>query len=290
MAQGEWKATERFINTALAILEKEHPMTIRQLFYRLVSVGTVTNTKPEYNRVSRLMTKARRDERCPYEWLVDRSRPTYSVNVWKNPVRFVECVAKSYRRDYWHQQPHHVEVWCEKDAVTGSIEDTVNDLGVTLRVTRGFMSVTRVNDIAQHFRAIKKRKVVFYLGDHDPSGRSIETTATQAINDRMIELGSGDFPYVERLAIHSKDIAAFNLPPLRVKSADPRSEDFEEEYGPECVELDALPPTELRRRIEEAVMKQIDKIAWGKSIHLEKIEKESIVDICTNWPQDYLAD
>ena len=75
MAQGEWTTTTRLIDRALEILEEENPMTIRQLFYRLVSVEEIQNTQLDYQRVSRLMTKARRDDRCPYEYIVDRSRP-----------------------------------------------------------------------------------------------------------------------------------------------------------------------------------------------------------------------
>jgi hypothetical protein len=293
MAQGEWKATKQFIGVCETILKAEHPMTVRQLFYRLVSVGVVANTKPDYSRVSRMMTKARRDERIPYEWLVDRSRPTYSVNVWQNPASFVQTVARSYRHDYWYQQPTYCEVWCEKDAVTGSIEDTVRELGVTLRVTRGFMSATRVNDIAQHLRRIRKPKTVFYLGDHDPSGHSIEETAVDAVLERMNGFKSGYDVMnvsVQRLAIHAADIRLFNLPPLLVKDTDPRAEEFEAEHGKDCVELDALPPTELRRRIDEAVMGLVNRAAWDKSMHLEKVETDSIIDVCNKWPQDYLTD
>jgi len=42
--------------------DPEHPMTVRQLFYRRVSAGTITNGLRDYQRVSRLITKARRDE------------------------------------------------------------------------------------------------------------------------------------------------------------------------------------------------------------------------------------
>ncbi len=156
MAKGEWKGTTEFIEKALSILKDEHPMTVRQLFYRLVSAGVIENTKDRYQYVSRMMTKARRDDRCPYEWLVDRSRPTYQPNAFENPAAYAEAVKRSYRKDYWAMQPAYCEIWCEKDAVIGSIEDTTDLLGVTLRVSRGFMSATRQNDIAQHFLKVEE--------------------------------------------------------------------------------------------------------------------------------------
>ena len=284
MSVNEWKCTSEFINTALMILEVENPMTVRQLFYRLVSAGVIENTRGEYQRVSRLMTKARRDDRCRYEWLVDRTRPTYTPSAFEDPAQYAECVKRSYRKDYWAMQPNYCEIWCEKDAVVGSIEDCASDLGVTLRVSRGFISATRVNDIAQHFIRIKKPVTVFYLGDHDPSGQSIQETADKAVTRRMAALNL-DIPLyeIERLAIHAADIAAFNLPPLRVKESDSRAAGFIEKHGDECVELDALPPTELRSRIQNAVNGLKDQIAWDRAIAVEKVELASIVETASKW-------
>jgi len=67
-------------------------------------------------------------------------------------------------------QPGHCEIWTEKDAIIGSIQDVTNELGVTVRVCRGFLSTTKAHEIAEHFDAISKSITIFYLGDHDPSG------------------------------------------------------------------------------------------------------------------------
>lgn len=114
MSKAEWAGTTEFISEMLSILEAEHPMTVRQLFYRLVSAGTITNSLGEYQRVSRLITKARRDDRCPYEYLVDRSRPTYTPNVWEDCAAYADVISKSYRKDHWELQPRHVECGAKK--------------------------------------------------------------------------------------------------------------------------------------------------------------------------------
>ena len=92
------------VNAAVAILNREQPMTIRQLFYRLVSAGAVPNDQGHYQLVSRVMTKARDDERIPFEYIVDRSRPTYKPNVWDDAAGYAESVSKSYRMNYWATQ------------------------------------------------------------------------------------------------------------------------------------------------------------------------------------------
>src|SRR5437868_15310338 len=108
-------------------------MTIRQIFYRLVSRGLIKNTKSDYQRVIRLMTIARNDGRIPFDWIVDRSRPVYDPPVFKDPRAYAEVVKCSYRRDYWTMQRFHAEVWCEKDTVSGSIAGVTDGLEVTVR-------------------------------------------------------------------------------------------------------------------------------------------------------------
>jgi hypothetical protein len=175
MARGEWRSTTDLVTAAIAILDAESPMTIRQLFYRLVSAGSIENDRSSYQRVSRMMTTARDDGRCDPTYIVDRSRPEYSPSVWEDSSAYAEVIKSSYRKDYWATQPNHVEIWVEKDAIIGSIEGVTNELGVTIHVWRGFASTTKTHEIAQRFAKIKKPIVVFYLGDHDPSGRVIES-------------------------------------------------------------------------------------------------------------------
>jgi hypothetical protein len=283
MAKAEWQGTTKFIEAMLSILRTESPMTVRQLFYRLVSALIITNTLLDYQRTSRLITKARRDDRCPYEYIVDRSRPTYSPNVFRDSAQYAHAVLRGYRKDHWELQPKHVELWTEKDAIIGSIEQTTDELGISVRVARGFMSATRVNDIAEELGRIAKPTTVLFIGDHDPSGHCIEQSARAAVVARLAEIRRDKLPLeIVRLAIHPSDIKKFKLPPLRIKDSDPRANAYRRRFGGECVELDALPPSELRRRIKAAVAAQRDERAWERSLHIEQVELSSIVSFAEN--------
>lgn len=277
MAKAEWAKTTKLITAALAVLDEQHPMTIRQLFYRLVSVGAVQNNKKHYQMVIRIMTTARIDGRCSFDYIVDRSRPEYKSSVWDDAADYARTVMHGYRKDYWSLQPHHVEVWVEKDAIVGSIEEVTKELGVIIRVGRGFVSTTKVHDIAEHFSSIDKPITVFYLGDHDPSGVCIERDLQERIRASGV-----DFT-LWRLAIHSEDIGKFNLPPLRIKDSDSRSVEFRQVYGDDCVELDALPPGELRRRTRNAIESCIDMEIWRRSISVERVEFDSIKRTVSTW-------
>ena len=266
------KTTETIL-AAHRILEAEHPMTLRQLFYRLVSALAIENTRPAYQRLSRLITKARENEIINPEWLVDRSKPEYHPNAWTNTAEYLETVAKSYRRDYWEDQSYYVELWVEKDSLVGSIEAIVDGLGISLRAHRGYGSTTKKMEIARLFDSIKKPVKIFYIGDHDPSGVDIERDLLAKITSYM---RTANVPSITRLGIHKTDITDFKLPPLRIKASDPRAARFAKIHGSVVVEADALPPVELRRRIKAAVEGLIDRELWDHKILVELAEFNSI--------------
>jgi hypothetical protein len=286
MATGEWARTTKLIEDAIEILEEQNPMTIRQLFYQLVSRGVLENSLKSYSLVSRTMTKAREDGRVDYDYIVDRSRPVYEKNVFEDAAQYAEVVKHGYRKGYWYTQPYHVEVWVEKDATVGTFEGVVKDeLGVTIRVGRGFQSTTKMHEIANIFSGIEKPIRIFYLGDHDPSGVAIEKDLLARIAQNMERLGATADLRIERVAIFKEDIARFKLPPLRIKDSDSRSSSFRRKHGVKCVELDALPPEELRDRLRRNIMDYVDTNLWDRAIAVEKVELASIRATAEMWPK-----
>jgi hypothetical protein len=86
MAKAEWAKTTALVNVAVSILKREYPMTIRQLFYRIVSRGVILNNLSCYKMVSRVMGKARKDA-C-------------------RALQFLAQLAKSQVRLRFQQRPH----------------------------------------------------------------------------------------------------------------------------------------------------------------------------------------
>jgi len=333
MGRGRSDKTKAIVERAYGMLEAENPMTLRQLFYRLVSVQAIENSKADYQRLSRILTDAREREEIPYEWIVDRSRQDYIPFVFSDTAEYAEWMKHRYRRDYWDAQPWHVEIWTEKDASVGAIEPVTEDLGITIRTGRGFQSATRVHEIAMFFNKLLadgKQIEVLYLGDHDPSGQCIQEVLAGKVahqmkrapavseQDRRVAKSIGVPPegvrdagwlqteapdladevwdgrmdleeakqrlrnrlfQIRRVAIHLEDIRTFNLPPLRAKISDSRTAKFLVKHGPDCVELEALPPSELRRRLTEAIEERIDRPRWDRAVMVETAEIESITKI-----------
>ena len=112
------------------IVEQLRPMTIRSLFYRAVSAGLVEKTEHEYKAIVRITGKLRKQRIMPFEWLVDAGRFVRQANLWPSPQSILSATQEQYRYDRWIDQDNRIEIWVEKDAVVGVIEETCEEFGV----------------------------------------------------------------------------------------------------------------------------------------------------------------
>jgi hypothetical protein len=291
--RGLSQRTLELIVFARMLLAEFHPMTLRQLHYAIFSAAKIEydNTPSDYKRLSRATTTARRGYRelelagykdllnlrdgIPPDWIVDETRQAEVVNVWADVHGYLDTVKRAYRRDNWQTQPHYCEVWSEKATVLGSLRPLADELGVTLRVCRGYGSTGMESRIGEDFEVIDRPITVFFLGDHDPSGRDIE----RDIHRRAQDASGKEFKLI-RLAIHPEDIRLFKLPPQKIKDTDSRADAFKAKYGNKAatVELDALPVDELRRRVREAIESLIDFDRWNRQVRTQQLEFACIND------------
>ncbi len=303
--RGPSRATVALTRFAKAVLEAIRPATLRQLHYAIFSKDEIaySNTKSDYQRLSRVTTTARRLYRAwelddyapptppelgiPPEWMIDETREGETPNLWKDSTEYIDAVRRGYKRDLWQDQPTHVEVWSEKATILAAIRPIAEELGITLRVTHGFGSCGMENEIGSLFEGLEGGKAIkiFYLGDHDASGHVIESDIHQ-----RVETAAGVQFRMERLAIHKADIKAFRLPPQNIKESDSRAASFRKRFGANArtVELDALPPNELRRRVREAIQSCIDFETWERQQEIQEVELrciERFADTVKNLPR-----
>jgi hypothetical protein len=58
-----------------AVVAEDAPMTVRQVFYRLVGLGLIDKTEAEYhNTIVRLLVRMRLDAAMPWSWITDGTR------------------------------------------------------------------------------------------------------------------------------------------------------------------------------------------------------------------------
>jgi hypothetical protein len=130
----------------------------------------------------------------------------------------------------------------------------------------------------------------YYLGDYDPSGFDIERDLRERLerfSSKVCVTDPGDADHLtfcwQRLAVRPEDFAEHNLIRLPVKEKDKRSPGFVREHGTACAEVDALPPTELRRRVQEAIEGHIDLERWNRLVEVERVEQETLDTMLQNW-------
>lgn len=113
--------------------------------------------------------------------------------------------------------------------------------------------------------------VVLYLGDHDPSGKDM----IRDITDRLTEFGVPNLN-VEAIALTTAQVRRFNPPPNPAKITDSRAAAYIAEFGPQSWELDALPPRELNRIVENAIARNMNKDKMEAAIKVENEARERV--------------
>lgn len=268
---GIHRKTFELIEKAKAILAEGHPMTVRQVFYQLVSRQVVENSRARYQAVSDALVDARREGVIPWEWIEDRLRRPRHVSMWSSLSDFADTCRRAYRRDVWTSQPRYLEVWLEKDALSGIFEDVLNPYGVTLNVGRGYDGWSSIHNAAVRFNEKVEDVVVLYFGDFDPSGEDMKRSLKDRLEDRDCR------PEVIKCALTSDDIRHYNLPPDFTKKTDTRSTAFIAEHGDVSVELDALPVDVLRARLKAEVEARMDLRALAKVKKREERDRAQLV-------------
>jgi hypothetical protein len=175
--------TIQLIDAAVEILRAHHPMTVRQVYYQLVSRQDLENNISRYKATCNLLVDARKDGVIPWEWIEDRLRRPRTVGMWENLNTFAETALRAYRRDVWDMQPTYLEVWLEKDALSGIFEDILRPYGVTLNVGRGYDGWSSIYKAARRL-GTGKEVTILYFGDFDPSGEDM----FRSLIDRLAEL------------------------------------------------------------------------------------------------------
>jgi hypothetical protein len=260
------------------IAEAAQPITGRGVGYKLFTAGLITSMSTnEMQKVYRLLRIAREQGDIPWEWIVDETRELERIPTWGDTAEYAQCVARSYRRDFWDQQPRRVEVWSEKGTIRGVLKPVLDHYAVGFRVMHGFTSATAVNDVAEDGDG--RDLVVLYIGDFDPSGMFMSECD---LPKRLAEYGGG---HVRLIRIALKPSQTFDLPsfPAADKRKDPRCPWFVERYGTRCWEIDAMDPNDLRKCVEEWIKELIEPIAWARCETVNAAELESLQTILSGW-------
>jgi len=267
------KLLDKIIEIVEDYQNQGYTMTLRQLYYQLVSRDIIPNQQRQYAKLSRILTDARMEGLVDWEFIEDRIRVPKFPNQFDNIADAMNTITQVYRLDRWEGQDNYVEVWVEKDALSGVLEPITRKYHVHLLVNRGYSSVSAMHDSAQRIRQQEdqgKTAYVIYMGDHDPSGEDM----VRDIQDRLN--GFGCNAEVEKIALTMAQIRQYNPPPNPVKMTDTRAEGYRQEHGDESWELDALPPNVLVKLLTDRLDELIDQDKYDAIVRQEKLDKRKM--------------
>lgn len=281
-------ATRLLIEQADEILteyaEQGYVLTLRQLYYQFVSRDILPNRHQSYKRLGSAVSAGRLAGLLDWAHIEDRTRFVRKTSTWRDPAEIVETCAEQFKVDAWKRQPFHVEVWIEKDALLGVIEDTCNELRVPYFSCRGYVSLSEMHGASQRLRRhamSDQRPVILHLGDHDPSGIDM----TRDIGDRLDVFGAR-VERVDRIALTLAQVEAGGYVPNYAKPSDSRYRAYVVELETEeCWELDAIPPDELNTLIRDAVLALRDEDKWAEALAEEVEHRANLQTVADHWDE-----
>lgn len=258
----------------IEIVEQFSPVTVRQVFYQAVNRGLVPKSEAKgYRVVQRRLVALRESGEIPYGYIVDGTRYVHGYRRYNDLGEFTTYAAGLYRKDYWAASEVNVEVWLEKDALKGVLSPTVvNECGLDLYVTRGFASITYLQEAAEEIEDDGRPTYVYVLTDFDPSGVSI----AEKVEEELTERAPFSDITVERLAVNREQIERWDLPTRPTKTSDTRAGRFRRIHGTDSVELDAIAPDELRQLVRDAIDSHMEPWRLAQFRMVEQEERQTL--------------
>ena len=257
----------------IAFAEEQKPVTIRGIYYHLTTLGLVDKTDAGYQKVARACKLLRLENKLPWAFIADNTRWSRKPRSETSMENALRNTAQYYRRDFMYHQKFEIEVWLEKDALSGVFFTVTQDYDIPLMVSRGFSSLTFLHAAAENFENSQRKGVIFIFTDYDAAGMTIE----KEIREKMHQFAPNTAVEIERVGLTKTQVENLSLPTRTPKKNDVKKGfDF-------CCELDAVPPNTLREWVRDAIHTRVDLVELQRLRNIESAERESLMTLAENF-------
>lgn len=148
-------------------------LTLRQLHYQLVTRNLIVNHDSAYKRLGGILDDCRYGGVIDWEAIEDRGRVPFIPYSVTDPDHALQDTIDQYRIDRQKGQKVNVELFTEKDALSGILRRVTSKYHIRLNVNKGYTSSTAIYNAYQRYVQYLKngqKVTILYFGDHDPSG------------------------------------------------------------------------------------------------------------------------
>lgn len=271
-------------NTIIADYQAQgYQLTLRQLYYQFVSRDLLENTEKNYKKLGGIISDARLAGLIDWDAIEDRTRNLRGLSHWEDPAHIIESAHASFRIDKWENQPNRVEVWVEKDALIGVLERVCDEYDVSYFACRGYVSQSEMYAAAQRLAGYidgGQDVHILHLGDHDPSGIDMTRDIIDRLEMFLRDTGSAN---INRLALNWEQVQLYQPPPNPAKATDARFDGYQQKFGDESWELDALEPSVISRLIEAQIVGLRDEQLWEEKREEERHHKLLLEQVSDRW-------
>jgi hypothetical protein len=285
------KRTEALLADIEAVLEEYRsylPLTVRQIFYRLVAKGYPKSESFYKTSVSDVCARARRSGRISFSAIRDDGvsrRGGETLLCYQSPQEYYaskEELYNHYHRSWHADQPAHVSVLCEAEGMVPMIGRAVADYRVEVASSSGFDSLTVKHDLFQdalgRYEEFGQSTVLLHLGDHDPSGVSVHESMAEDLEAFCRDHGQEGLIELRRVALRPEQIQRLGIVtrPEDVKPSDSRSRTFLARRLAPAAQLEAIPPETLSVVVRQAVENALDLDVLRASQEQERRERGQV--------------
>lgn len=274
------RSTRKLLDAVQTVLDeyREHwPLTVRQIFYRLVGAHGFDKSEKFYSKLCHHLAMARRGRVIPFEAIRDDGVTTVPFEHYADADDFrltMRLKAQSYRRDVMANQDLHIEIWCEAAGMIMQLAKIAEPYSIPVFSSSGFDSVTAKYDLARRICSLGLPALILHLGDFDPSGEAM----FKVIEEDVGAFVAADRPWgtctveFKRIALTAAQVVEFGLPTAPPKSTDSRSKAWQ---GETC-QLEALAPDQIAELLGAAILDAIDVGQLETDRFEEKLERKHL--------------
>ena len=274
--QEKSRALLRDVQVVLDTFRAYLPVTLRQVFYRLVSTVGYPKDEDSYERLCGMLNRARRAGIIEWDAIRDDGFTKRIPSCWETPVEWAEAVLRSatqYRCDRLTGQERRLVLWCEAGGMVPQLERVATEYSIPVYSSGGFDSVTAKHEVAEEFSRLGSATVL-HIGDLDPSGVHMFGSLDEDVGAFLKQLG-GDVCFV-RLAVTREHVEQMGLPTAPPKVTDRRA------FAGDTVQAEAIPPDELARIVRRAILDRLDGNTFDAVIAHEQEQRERAVEYATS--------
>ncbi len=253
----------------------EHlPLTVRQIFYRLVGAHGYAKTENAYSRLGEHVNRGRRAGLIQFEAIRDDGATVSEPPGWDDVEQLVQTFyreAQLFRLDRQAGQPAVLYFAVEAAGMLPQVKRIADPFGISVQFGGGFNSTSSKHSLAKRLGR-HARVEVLHVGDHDPSGVHLFSSMAEDVQTLGRDLGFHTTIQFSRLAVTSAQIAELDLPTAAPKETDRRS------FDGRTTQVESIPPDVLANIIQAAIEDRLDRGAYDRVLANERAAREALTE------------